>query len=280
MLDLMSSLDPPDDFRTLSVIPDEEDMRVDVQPFLRPNLERGSYTDVEHYLDVQFRLLREDFFMPLRKGLKDYKMKAERTKHIQRVDNVRLYNDVYIRDPDERSEGVYTLEFSTKGMQRINWEGSKRLLFGSLLLLSVDNFETFILFTVLNRNPQQLARGMLKAKFEGTALPPYARKEKMTMVESSVYFEGYRCVLSALQKISPNHFPLKRYILGQSVQPSVPAYLSNHEGVLMVSFNKDRFFRSKVVFSSQPIYYDLTVIRDPLKKTDSNDSDSENGQSC
>jgi len=28
----------------------------------------GGYEDAEHYLDVQFRLLREDFIRPLRSG--------------------------------------------------------------------------------------------------------------------------------------------------------------------------------------------------------------------
>lgn len=208
-------------------------MRTDSEPFLRPNIIKGSYPDVDTYLDVQFRLLREDFFMPLRDGLNQYKIKAKsgpKQRYI-RVDNVRLYKDVQILDLDKDSDDTYTLQFASKGMERINWEGSKRLLFGSLLLLSADDFNTFYLFTVTDRNPAQLVRGKFKAKFEGTTLPVHIRKQRLMMAESSVFFEAYRSILHTLQRISPTHFPMKEYILGQSVQPEVPGYLTNKKEV-------------------------------------------------
>lgn len=60
--------EPPENFRELSVVPTREDLLV-ARPFVRPNIIRGKYRDVEHYLDVQFRLLREDCFGPLRDGI-------------------------------------------------------------------------------------------------------------------------------------------------------------------------------------------------------------------
>ena len=132
----MTHLKPPDDFRELSVMPEWEDVCTDAEPFLRPNLIKGSYPDVDTYLDIQFRLLREDFLNPLREGLVAYRCKMEKQPKQQiRVDNIRLYYDVKIKDDDNPASGNYTLEFSTKGFQRVNWEGSKRLLFGSLLSL-------------------------------------------------------------------------------------------------------------------------------------------------
>ncbi|GBP30882.1 NFX1-type zinc finger-containing protein 1 [Eumeta japonica] len=47
----------PDDFRTLSLFPGTEDLLKN-RPFVRPNIIDGSYESVEHYLDVQFRLLQ------------------------------------------------------------------------------------------------------------------------------------------------------------------------------------------------------------------------------
>uniref|UniRef100_A0A914QVF2 Ubiquitin conjugation factor E4 core domain-containing protein n=1 Tax=Panagrolaimus davidi TaxID=227884 RepID=A0A914QVF2_9BILA len=51
---------PPDDFRQLSLIPTEADMDINSIVYLRPAKIDGRYDSDEHYLDVQFRLLRED----------------------------------------------------------------------------------------------------------------------------------------------------------------------------------------------------------------------------
>lgn len=139
-------------------MPQWDDVCNDAQPFLRPNIIKGSYPDVDTYLDIQFRLLREDFLNPLREGLVAFRTNLAKQKKQQiRVDNIRLYYDVKIKD-DTPSDN-YILEFSTKGFQRVNWEGSKRLLFGSLLLLSANDFDSFMLFTVVDRKPDQLSRG-------------------------------------------------------------------------------------------------------------------------
>ena len=116
-------------------------------------------------------------------------------------------------------------------MKNVNWEGSKRLLFGSLLLLSEDGFNSFFLFTVSDRKPDQLAQGKIKANFEGVSLPASVKKKNLVMAESSVFFEAYRSVLQALQKISPDHFPMKEYILGHDFTPVPPKYLVHEERV-------------------------------------------------
>lgn len=63
--------EPPQSFRDLSVIPTSEDL-LERHPFVRPNIIEGSYQNLEHYLDVQFRLLREDCYGPLRDGIRTY----------------------------------------------------------------------------------------------------------------------------------------------------------------------------------------------------------------
>ena len=45
------------------------------------------------------------------------------------------------------------------------------------------------------------------------------------MIESMVFFEAYRSVLIALQRMSPIHFPMEDYILGRRVKPENPDYL-------------------------------------------------------
>lgn len=69
---------PPENFTELPVLPSSEEMHpYAVEPFLRPNITNGSYTDWEHYLDVQFRLMREDFVAPLRDGITHFEHAAK-----------------------------------------------------------------------------------------------------------------------------------------------------------------------------------------------------------
>lgn len=65
-------LQPPDDYRDICIIPTVEELLSKEPSFLRPNKQSGSYADAEHYLDVQFRLLREDFLQPLKQGIQDF----------------------------------------------------------------------------------------------------------------------------------------------------------------------------------------------------------------
>ena len=58
--DQKSQGEPPENFRELSVIPQVEDLIS--RPFLRENITDRRFKDLDHYLDVQFRLLREDMF--------------------------------------------------------------------------------------------------------------------------------------------------------------------------------------------------------------------------
>ena len=224
---------PPDDFRQLSITPQWEDMCIDMEPFLRPNIIKGSYPDVDSYLDTQFRLLREDFFYPLRSGLLGFKncMRETKNKQPARIDNVRFYYNVEISDywTTERHGQVllkYLLKFSTRGLVRIQWETSKRLMNGSLLCLSSDGFSSFLLFTITDRFPKMLSEGKIVATLEGSNfLSAKLKDDVYTMAESSIYFEAYRSVLATLQKINHIHFPMEEYILGKSVAPRLPLYL-------------------------------------------------------
>ena len=221
--EVMLNQTPPDNFRELNIMPSWEDIFTECDPFLRPNLVKGEYPDAETYLDIQFRLLREDFFQPLRIGLQKYKNKLDRGHTRGRVDNVRPYYNVKIIGHN-LDRDTFTLQFSTQGLRNIMWEGSKRLLYGVFLFLSSDDFASFYLFTVADRNPRDLVNGRFKVQFEGTALPPGYRQQTFVMIESMVFFEAYRSVLIALQRMSPAHFPMEDYILGRRVKSENPDY--------------------------------------------------------
>lgn len=47
----------------------------------------------------------------------------------------------------------------------MRWQNSKRLIFGSLVCLSCDNFESFLFATVSDRDPKELQKGRVEIIF-------------------------------------------------------------------------------------------------------------------
>ena len=205
--------EPPNNFTEIFVLPQANDLKSEphFKPFLRPNIVKGGYRCWDHYLDVQFRLLREDFIAPLRDGIQSlydgYK-----------TSDIRVINHVHILAPVCLFVGVgFQISFDVQPLQRVNWEHSRRLIFGSLLCLSNDDFRDSIIFaTVVKRDPKELEMGRLIVKFEGDIngfdLDPI---DEFTMVESTAYFEAYRHVLVGLQNASKiqDTMPFKSYLV-------------------------------------------------------------------
>ena len=156
----MATRTPPEDFRELSVIPTHEDIVANQEPFLRENKIKGHYDSEGHYLDVQFRLLREDFIRPLRDGIQQLMaMGSRRNIRDDRLQDVRVYENVRILNPVCTSNGVaYKIRFDITSFHRVQWENSKRLIFGSLLCLSKDDFKSFAFATVTNRELRDIRK--------------------------------------------------------------------------------------------------------------------------
>lgn len=68
-----------------------------------------------------------------------------------------MYTGVRVLYPILGNKGLtHMISFDVSRMKRVRWENSKRLNYGSLLCLSNDNFETFLLATVESREEQRL----------------------------------------------------------------------------------------------------------------------------
>ena len=240
--DQESQLKPPQNFRELSVIPSAADLLCS-RPFLRKNITDRRFNDLDHYLDVQFRLLKEDFVMPLRDGIKqltkDKDLLEPTTSNTSpRANDVSVYHGVTVLYPVCNRKGrVFKIKFnqSHSKVRRVKWERSKRLKFGSLLCLSSDDFNTLVFASVENRDPEGLSDGQLEVRFENTEAAEVNRfiqsKETFVMVESDAYYESYRHVLEGLKEINPEEFPFQRYIVECCQNVGPPAYqLHGKEG--------------------------------------------------
>ena len=221
---------PPDSFRLINISPTADELLTNRAPFLRKNKDIGSYNDLEHYLDVQFRLLREDFVAPLRESLDEFKNNMQEVQDgTLKLQDIRLYSGVKITGTTTTYEGInYVLTFDATKTQKINWEFSKRLIYGSLLCLSNDGFNTIYFATVTNRDPSDLQKGMIEVQF--TCEVETVRSicgEEFIMAESATYFESYKHILTTLQRISD--LPFSQYIVECEDEIKPPAYLMRDE---------------------------------------------------
>ncbi|XP_068709592.1 NFX1-type zinc finger-containing protein 1-like [Montipora foliosa] len=224
---------PPEDFRSLSVIPTRDEIITDQRPFLRPNKVEGRYDNKEQYLDVQFRLLREDFVKPLRDGIQQLWVKGKhRTRKEDQSLDVRVYDNVEVLNSVFKSNGVaYQIRFDVSKFRGVQWENSKRLIFGSLLCLSKDNFESFAFATVANRELSDIRRGIIEVRFVSPSCEERLRTgDKCQMVESVAFFEAYRPVLEGLQTMSCLEFPFEKYIVECQNELLPPSYLTKYDG--------------------------------------------------
>ena len=217
--------EPPEDFRNLSILPSATDLLTYTKPFLRPNVEEGKYKDLNHYLDIQFRLLREDYIRPLREGIRDYKTAITLAQATKKVREIRLYHNVQVLMPVCTLSGIcYVLQFDIEPFKKINWTASKRLLYGSLVCLSADEFDTLIFGTVTDRDAKQLSNGQIQVLFESENETEIKPNIIYKMAETTAYFEAYRYVLEGLYAMKDS-MPFQRYIIQCESTVKPPKYL-------------------------------------------------------
>ena len=229
---------PPNDFRDIAICPETKEITTQERPFLRKNISKGRYDNAEHYLDVQFRLLREDFLEPLREGIREIVLNIPRHRRKQLMKN---YRGVKIVGKEFTWSGItHQVQIDVSGLDTSRWAHSKRLLYGSFLCLSKDNFKTMLFATVCDRDPMKVKKGRIDVRFiENQDVFEIERRNCVyQMVESPAYFEAYRYVLKGLQELDETTLPFKKYLVECSGEVDPPEYLRRDE-------------------SEEPVYYDL-----------------------
>ena len=234
---------PPNDFRDIPISPTTKEITTQERPFLRKNISKGRYDNVEHYLDVQFRLLREDFLDPLREGIHEIALNIPRHKRKQ---SMKTYRSVRIVSKELTWSGItYQVQIDVSELNTSTWVHSKRLLFGSFLCLSKDNFKTMLFATISKRDPDKLKEGKICIRFieEQDVSGIENRNYVYQMVESPAYFEAYRHVLKGLKELDETTLPFKKYLVECSKKVDPPEYLRQGD-------------------TDKPIYYDLSFALD------------------
>ena len=218
-------------YRHFLILPTMDEICSFVSPQLRPSIIHGAYIGWEHYYDVQFRLLREDFLAPLRRGVSMFCSE----QRLGRSTDVNIYRSMKIVKPEFTEDGLcYAVQFDVSLFrQRKTWEHSKRLIFGSLLCFTPqqDNFKDNVYFaTVINRDPKELEKGIFQVKFEdGLQMFQHIQKTVFTVIESKAYFEASRHILRSLQMAEIHTMPFTRYLIENKPLPvQMPKYLEGN----------------------------------------------------
>lgn len=143
---LNEDTDQPDEtFRALPLIPTQQDLTSDEHIFVRRNRDNGSYATLEDYLDIQFRLFRADFIIPLRESIEKFMGTHDAENRRDSNRGVRVYRDVQIVRPVCSDKDLsYRLSFDVSRFSNVNWRNSQRLKYGSLLCLSSDGFQNYL----------------------------------------------------------------------------------------------------------------------------------------
>ena len=227
------------EYKDVQILPKWEEVCTNHAPSrLRKNIISGSYSSWLHYYDIQFRLLREDFLAPLRKGVCDYLSSLRGRK----LECIRVYKNVLVKEPVFSASGVcYKIRIDVTRFRRCNWEHSKRLLHGSLLCLSPDHFKNDIYFaTVMDRDSEKIADGYLEIMFQdGAKIFSYSCKEvfEFSMIESTAYFEASSHILRSLQTAEVDTMPFTKYLIdGECRSVEVPEYLVENGNPYNLSF--------------------------------------------
>ncbi|CEI99533.1 Putative RnhA [Rhizopus microsporus] len=250
-------------FRNQDIVPDyddlmtppnnnqaEEDYRTPI-PDVPVNKLRSPYESVKEYLYTHFELMRHDFLLPLREAINGYRQEHASLKEAETMGEsmeklsiqkpFRLYERVQLNAIVFGSrQPLYRISFRLPYSVRVQWAQSKRLMPGSLVLLSKDHFKSDLkIATVVDRGEEEPMKGPDRFEYLidiylerdnedqplGFGDPTLTDKDVYVMIEATNgYFEAYRHVLKVLQKVEPDQFPFSSYLVNLSKDILIPHY--------------------------------------------------------
>ncbi|KAK6436820.1 hypothetical protein LTR95_006991 [Oleoguttula sp. CCFEE 5521] len=203
-----------------------------------PNKPVGAWSSKEAYLGAHYELLREDAIQPLRKAVLAFRTEPEQFEEFF-GNTLGIYQNVHVVGLVCSTRDIaLRVTFSTfRAQKRIIWEQSKRLITGSLVVLSTkaDRFKSkLIVATVASRalaritqNPPEL--DLFIAHTDDIEFDPAANF--IMLEERSGYYEANKHTLLALQKIRTETFPLAEHLVAATPEVSTTAYI-NRQPVL------------------------------------------------
>ena len=223
-----------DPYRCIPIFPTYNEIEVDSNVYLRQLVVKGGYPDWETYLDIHFKLLREDMVYPLKIAIRHLQaLDINFAKELYTYDNVRLESIT----TDHKHGLIYRISFYSYGikdLKHFDWVASKRLKFGALLCISQKNalgyptFENPLWAVVTHSDQKELKeKSVISIKFESGFEHNFKANTDYFMVESrEMFFEAYCHVLTCLQEIKPGlKMPFEELLLVKVNDCGPPEYI-------------------------------------------------------
>lgn len=166
--------EPVADFKNVEVVPGYRELEplteAQLKLIRRRMPEKGDLMNAHNYLDIVFRLLHEDAIADLRNGidqLRKFQEKGADKNEIRKglKDNqVKIYENLTIQSL-EVTEGARCIQFRLPQHKKrlVDWRISKKLMGGSLVILTCDGFQNFVIGLLKNGDSKQ--RNEMQAKY-------------------------------------------------------------------------------------------------------------------
>ena len=241
--DISNSEKIPIDYKLANLLLTMEDFNEKYMKEIAPHIKFGPYYSYERYINTLFYLEREDCYRSLRKAINILQSsgKSINNMNYKEIQNVMKKNsDLYfykngdINYIDINSSGVIiTLDFLGINARKILF--TKRMITGSLIVLTDNDFTDYLLTTVYY-NPYFDLKGSEKGKNKNIKIKipkaPYYRvqlslinispqsfiflarnKKNLQIFESKAYFESYIHIMRRLQQINVKDLPFKQELI-------------------------------------------------------------------
>ncbi len=235
-----------------SVYPTEYDcLNTPKNPPFFPHIIKGPYPSTELYLNNMFHLLKQDFMIGIQKSF-EILQGNEKSKSFdpQIFENAYLYKDVKIQDVIFGNNGIFMEILLTpwlkKQSQSINWMSTKRMTFGSLMIITDETFTKMFFATVFEKPPGEKMNtefqkyGNIKISIKGGCIVDEnenlvemindLNKKKLMIIEAKTYFESYYHFLKQIQNIDPENMPFNDIIVKAKTDTvDIPNYLKTRD---------------------------------------------------
>ena len=227
------------DYKNRDIYLSSKDFSENKEIKIAPHIKSGSYISYERYINTMFYLEYQDCY----KDLKETINYLQLNKSINKMDKKELYqlskefSNIYfylegeIKNFDlDRDGATITIEFRTHIYKKIKF--TKRMITGSLVILTDNNFEEYLLTTVFfNPYVDKKINNNLKLNMRLPKFPYYRVKlslininqesfefltknrQHLQIFESKAYFESYVHVMKRLKELSIPDLPFKRELI-------------------------------------------------------------------
>ena len=215
------------DYKNRNILLSKEDFEKNIELEISPHKVKGSYISYKNYLNTLFYLEYEDCYRALKKDMYELQshqksinlMNEDEIANINKNSNLYFYLDGIIRNFYFGENGVLIkIDFRSSIQSRLN---SKMMKYGSLIILSNNNFENYIFTTVYSNeiklvndqmNIYRVSLSLLDIN-KNNVLFLIKNRNNLQVFESKAYFESYIHVMRRLQEMNEYNLPFEQELI-------------------------------------------------------------------